>query len=60
MVYYTAIYLLMRLGTTFYFHFHTILFRRLLIMPREAATNDGKVKSLGIFVQCNPKSPESA
>lgn len=33
---------------------------RLLVMPREVNTNDGKVKSLGIFVQCNPKAPESA
>lgn len=37
-----------------------IYYRRLLVMPREVNTNEGKVKSLGVFVQCNPKSPESA
>lgn len=33
---------------------------RLLVMPREVSVTDGRAKSLGIFVQCNPKSPESA
>lgn len=37
-----------------------VMHRRLLVMPREVSTNDGRVKSLGVFVQCNPKSPESA
>lgn len=38
----------------------TVLYRRLLVMPREVNTNDGQVKTLGVFVQCNPKAPESA
>ena len=29
-------------------------------MPREVATTEGRIKALGIFVQCNPQSPESA
>ena len=35
--------------------------RRLLVMPRESTTAEGvRIKSVGVFVQCNPKSPESA
>ncbi|XP_064406140.1 ubiquitin carboxyl-terminal hydrolase 7-like [Halichondria panicea] len=32
---------------------------RLMVMPREVNQDGEKVKCLGIFVQCNPKSPES-
>ena len=28
-------------------------------MPRESVTTEGKIRTLGIFVQCNPKSVES-
>ena len=27
-------------------------------MPRESATKEGRVKGLGVFVQCNPESVE--
>lgn len=40
------------------FQIQCCLFRRLLIMPRESNSNEGKkIKGLGVFVQCNPKSP---
>ncbi|XP_065899371.1 ubiquitin carboxyl-terminal hydrolase 7-like isoform X1 [Dysidea avara] len=31
---------------------------KLLVMPRESATKEGRVKGLGVFVQCNPESVE--
>ena len=30
-----------------------------MVMPRDVNHDGEKVKSLGVFVQCNPKSPES-
>ena len=28
-------------------------------MPRITKTNDGDVKTLGVFVQCNPDAPDT-
>jgi len=33
-------------------------YRRLLVMPRESVSKEGRVKGLGVFVQCNPESAE--
>ena len=34
------------------------IYRRLLVMQRDVTTKEGRVKGLGVFVQCNPDSPE--
>ncbi|XP_065899368.1 ubiquitin carboxyl-terminal hydrolase 7-like isoform X2 [Dysidea avara] len=31
---------------------------KLLVMPRECVTKEGRAKGLGVFVQCNPESDE--
>ena len=28
------------------------------MMPRESVTKEGRVKGLGVFLQCNPESDE--
>ena len=35
------------------------MFRRILVMSRDVKTQEGVTKGLGVFVQCNPLSPES-
>ena len=35
-----------------------LITRRLLVMQRDVTTKEGRVKGLGVFVQCNPDSPE--
>lgn len=35
-----------------------LMYRRLLVMQRDVTTKEGRVKGLGVFVQCNPDAPE--
>ena len=34
------------------------IYRRLLVMQRDVTAKEGRVKGLGVFVQCNPDTAE--
>ena len=38
---------------------HSLFVRRLMVMPRVIKSTEGETKNLGVFVQCNPESPET-